>query len=102
MLSTNASDVAAGLIGDIEAFADEVEEEKERALEEAQRLAKQRVPVDTGYLRSRIEIRGDSVVADTDYAVYVNYGSEHNTATLFLTDSALDAFRNSIERLERR
>ena len=102
MISTNADDVAAELLGEAEQLREDFEAEKKRALEEARDLAKERVPVDTGYLRSQIEIRGDAVVADTDYAQFVNFGSEHNDATMFLTDSALDAFRSSIERLEQR
>ena len=102
MISTNADDVADELLGEFDQFEEDFEVEKQRALEEARDLAKERVPVRTGRLKRAVEIRGDAVVADTDYAQFVNFGSEHNTATMFLTDSALDAFRNSIERLEQR
>jgi len=99
MLSTNASDVADELLGEFEELEEEFQEERDRALEETRDQAKRTVPVDTGYLRSQIEIRGNAVVADTDYAVYVNFGSEHNEATMFLTDAALDSFQNSVDRL---
>jgi len=99
MLSTNASDAA----DELRDVADEIEadfrEERRAALEEARDLAKRRVPVDTGKLKRSIEIRGNSVVADTDYASFVNFGSEHNEATMFLTDAALDSFQNSVDRL---
>jgi Zn-dependent peptidase ImmA (M78 family) len=102
MIETNADDVADELLGEAEQLREDFEAEKQRTLEEARDLAKERVPVRTGKLKRATEIRGDAVVADTDYAQFVNFGSEHNEATLFLTDSALDAFRNSIKRLEQR
>jgi len=102
VLETNADDAADELREVAESIQADFEEERRAALEEARDLAKRRVPVDTGKLKRSIEIRGNSVVADTDYASFVNWGTVHNEATMFLTDAALDAFRNSIERLEER
>lgn len=114
-----------------EAFVQRVEEEKDRALREAQALAKRRVPVDKGDLRDdvSIDLEEDTIYNTLDYAPHVNYGTEGPYvieadeaealrfevdgetvfaesvihpgigATYYLTDSAKDAFRNSVERL---
>jgi len=97
---------------DAEELAAEIEsdfeEERQRALEEARDQAKRVVPVDTGKLKRAVEIRGNSVVADTDYAARINWGftgtdslgrTYDQEGTFFLTDAALDSFQNSIERL---
>lgn len=99
MIETNASDVAGELLDEFEEFEQEFEEERQRALEEARDQAKRVVPVDTGKLKRSIEIRDNAVVADTDYASFVNFGTVHQEATFFLTDAALDAFNASLERL---
>lgn len=86
-----------------EDFREEFEEEKDRALREAQRLAKQRVPVDTGALRDdiSIDLEEDKIFNTLEYAIYQNFGTEDIEPTFYLTDSAIDAFRNSVERLRR-
>ena len=99
MLSTNASDVADDLLDEFEEFEDDFEEERQRALEEARDEAKRVVPVDTGRLRDAIEVRGNAVVADTDYASFVDQGTIYQEPTFFLTDAARDSFNASLERL---
>ena len=51
-----------------------------------QKKAKELVPVDTGLLQSRIVIQprsdGIAVVADTDYASHVEYGTRYFTVPL--------------------
>jgi len=101
MLDTNASDVADETRELVEEIETTFEEERDRALQEAQRLAKQRVPVDTGTLRDdiSIDLREDVIFNTLDYSVYQNFGTEDVPATFYLTDSAIDAFQNSVERL---
>ena len=110
MLETNADDVAASLMDDIEEFADEVEEERHRALREAQRLAKQRVPVVSGALRDdiSIDLQEDKIFNTLPYAARINWGftgtdslgrTYDQEGTFYMTDSATDAWRNSIDRL---
>lgn len=101
MLSTNASGAADELIGEFEEFEEEFEEERDRALREAQRLAKQRVPVETGRLRDdiSIDLAEDRIFNTLEYAVYQNWGTEDIEPTFYLTDSAIDAFQASVERL---
>jgi hypothetical protein len=101
MLETNADDVAGEILEDAEKIASGFEEERDRALEEAQRLAKQRVPVDTGALRDdiSIDLEEDVIFNTLEYSVYQNWGTEDVPATYYLTDSARDAFQNSLERL---
>jgi hypothetical protein len=79
------------------------EKEKDRAVKEAQRLAKDRVPVDTGALRDDIsvDLEEDTVYNTLPYADDVNFGTDERRPTFYLTDAALDAFRRSVERLER-
>jgi len=101
MLSTNASDVADETRELAEEIKTGFEEERDRALQEAQRLARQRVPVDTGALRDdiTIDLEDDVIFNTLDYSVYQNWGTEDVPATFYMTDSAIDAFQNSIDRL---
>ncbi|MCS4087300.1 hypothetical protein GGQ10_002126 [Salinibacter ruber] len=101
MLETNADDVADELIGEFEEFEEEFEEVRDDALREAQRLAKQRVPVETGRLRDdiSIDLEQDRLFNTLEYSIYQNWGTEDIEPTFYLTDSAIDAFQNSIERL---
>ncbi|MCS4139596.1 urease accessory protein UreE [Salinibacter ruber] len=101
MIETNASEVAANLQARFEDFEQEVEEEIDRAVLEAQRLAKQRVPVQTGALRDDIsvDLEEDKVFNTLDYAVYQDQGTIYIEATHYLTDSARDAFEASLQRL---
>lgn len=87
-----------------EEFKDEFEAERDRALEDAQDLAKQRVPVDEGDLRDdiTIDLENDRLYNTLEYAIYQNYGTRYIEPTYYLTDSALDAWQNSIERLQSR
>lgn len=101
MLSTNASGAADELIGEFEEFEEEFQEERDRALIEAQRLAKQRVPVDTGRLRDdiSIDLAEDRIFNTLEYAVYQDQGTIYIDPTYYLTDSARDAFEASLQRL---
>ncbi|MCS3707184.1 hypothetical protein GGP62_002171 [Salinibacter ruber] len=101
MLSTNASGAADELIGEFSDFEEEFQEERDRALREAQRLAKQRVPVDTGRLRDdiSIDLAEDRIFNTLDYAVYQDQGTIYIDPTYYLTDSARDAFEASLQRL---
>lgn len=101
MLSTNADEVADELIGEFSDFEEEFEDERDRALREAQRLAKQRVPRDTGALARdiSIDLAEDRIFNTLEYAVYQNWGTEDIEPTFYLTDSAIDAFQASVERL---
>jgi hypothetical protein len=85
-----------------EQFEQVFEEEKKRALSEAKELARERVPVDEGDLRAdiSIDLERDVIFNTLEYAIYQNYGTEDVPATYYLTDSALDAWRNSIDRLQ--
>jgi hypothetical protein len=85
----------------LEEFEDELESEIDRTLREAQDLAKQRVPVQSGDLRDdiSIDLQEDHVYNTLDYAVYQDQGTIYIEPTYYLTDSARDAFQNSIERL---
>jgi len=85
-----------------EAFETRVEEEIDRTVKEAQDLAKSRVPVDTGALRDDIsvDLDQDKIYNTLEYSIYQNFGTSHGVpATWYMTDSALDAFNNSIDRL---
>lgn len=104
MIETNADDVADELLEEMEEFASDVDAEIDRALREAQDLAKRRAPVDTGRLRDSVsvDLQEDTLFSDVEYAPYVEFGTVHQPATHFMGDSARDAFRNSIDRLESR
>lgn len=104
MLDTNADDVADGLIDEMEDYADEVEEEIDRALREAKELARQRAPVDTGRLRNSVsvDLEQDMLYSNVEYAVYQDLGTIYIEPTFFMRDSALNAWQNSIERLQSR
>jgi hypothetical protein len=91
-----------------EDFEDQFEDERERAVEDAQQRAKNIVPVDTGALRDSIQIRGTAITTDKDYAHRINFGFVgedslgryyNQSPTFFMTDAALDAFIDSVERL---
>mgnify|MGYP002760370961 CR=1 FL=1 len=103
MLSTNASGAADELIGEFEEFEEEFQEERDRALIEAQQLAKRRAPVDTGRLRDSVsvDLQEDVLFSDVEYAPFVEFGTIYMDATHFMGDSARDAFQNSLERLRR-
>jgi hypothetical protein len=83
-------------------------DERQRALEEAKKQAKRVVPVQTGALKRSIEIRGNSIGSDKDYAPRINYGFHGRDSrgreydyegTFFLSDAAKDSFIDSVERL---
>ena len=100
----NADQVAANTLERFEDFKERVEKEKDRTLREAHDLARKRVPVDTGRLREDIsvDLSDDKIFNTLDYAVWQNYGTSHGIPpTWYMTDSALDAFRNSINRFSR-
>jgi hypothetical protein len=92
----------------LDELEDRFQQERDRALEEAKEQAKRVVPVDTGALRRSIEIRGNSVVTDKDYAPRINFGFTGTDSlgrtydyrgTFFLSDAAKDSFIDSVERL---
>lgn len=101
MIETNANEVADNLLDELDDFEQAVDEEIDRALEEAQNLAKRRAPVDTGRLRDSVsvDLSEDILFSDVEYAPYVEFGTIYQDATHFMRDSALDAFNASIERL---
>lgn len=101
MLSTTADDAAGELLDEFEDFADDVEEEIDQTVQEAQRLAKRRAPVDTGRLRDSVsvDLQEDVLFSDVEYAPFVEFGTIYMDATHFMGDSARDAFQNSLERL---
>ncbi|WP_251961579.1 HK97 gp10 family phage protein [Salinibacter ruber] len=89
-------------------FEDEFEEERRRAVQDAQERAKDIVPVDTGALRDSIQVRGTAITTPLDYAHRINFGFVgedslgrfyNQEGTYFMTDAALDAFIDSVERL---
>lgn len=102
MIQSNASSVARGLIDEMEAFEEEVNTEIDQALREAKALARQRVPVDEGDLRDdiSIDLQADKIYNTLEYAIYQNYGTIYIEPTFYLTDSALTAWQNSIDRLK--
>ena len=98
----NADEVAANTLEHIEDFEERVDTEIDRAVEDAKDLAKERAPVDTGALRDDVsaDLGEDKVFNTLDYAVWQNFGTSHGIPpTWYMTDSALDAFRNSVDRL---
>lgn len=111
MIETNASDVADELLDEFDDFEDEFEEERDRALREAKDLAQRRVPVDEGDLRAdiSIDLDDDRIFNTLPYAARINWGffgtdslgrDYSQEGTFYMTDSALDAWRNSIDRLQ--
>ena len=85
-----------------EDFREQVEEEKDRAVEEAEELAVIRVPIDTGRLREDIssDADEDKVFNTLHYAPHQDLGTSTGIEpTFYMKDSALDAFRDSIDRL---
>ena len=111
MLSTNADEIDP--LDHFNDFEDEFEEERDRAVREAQREAKRQVPVDTGALRDSISIdlTEDALFSELDYAARINFGFRGRDSlgreydqqgTYYMTDAALNAFYDSIDRLERR
>ncbi|MCS3827441.1 hypothetical protein GGP85_002911 [Salinibacter ruber] len=104
MIETNASGVADDVLSEFDDFTDDVDEEIDRALREAKELARRRVPVDEGDLRDdiSIDLNEDRIYNTLEYAVYQNYGTIYIEPTFYLTDSALDAWRSSIDRLQSR
>lgn len=104
MIETNAETVAEHVLEQTDQFEDRVDEEIDRALSEAKRLARSRAPVDTGRLRDSvsIDLGEDVLYSDVEYATFVDQGTIYMEATHFMEDSAREAFRNSIERLEDR
>jgi hypothetical protein len=85
-----------------DAFHQRVEDEKDRAAQEAQQIAKDRVPVATGALRDDIsvDLEQDKVYNTLPYADEVNWGTAERAPTFYLTDAAAEAFKRSIRRLE--
>jgi hypothetical protein len=82
-LTSNAHDVAESTLDRFEDFADRVEEEKDRAVREAQEMGKDRVPVDQGDLRDDIsvDLDEDKVYNTLEYAPAIDRGSEPHTIT---------------------
>lgn len=94
-----------------EDFREEFEEERDWAVREAQRLAKQRVPVRSGDLRDdiSIDLDDDRIFNTLPYAARINWGftgtdslgrDYDQEGTFYMTDSAVDAWQNSIDRLQ--
>lgn len=83
-------------------FEQMFEEERNRALREAQQLARQRVPVDTGALKDDIsvDLAEDKIYNTLEYSIYQDLGTRYIEPTYYLTDSARDAWQNSIDRLQ--
>lgn len=101
-MASNAYEVASNTMDHFEDFEERVEGEIDRTVEEAQNLAKKRVPVDTGQLRDDIsaDLEQDKIFNTLDYAVWQNFGTSHGIPpTWYMTDSALDAFNDSVRRL---
>lgn len=98
MLETNASDVTGTpSIGHMENFAEEVDEEIDRALSEAKELARSRVPLRPDI---SVDLSEDKIYNTLEYTMYQNYGTIYIEPTFYLTDSALDAWQSSINRLQ--
>lgn len=88
----------------LDEFQSEVDEEIDRAVREAQDLARQRVPRDTGALADdiSIDLEEDKVYNTLEYAVYQDQGTIYIEPTFYLSDSARDAWQASIQRLRSR
>jgi hypothetical protein len=101
VLSTNADEVADELLDEFSDFEEDVEEEIDRALREAQDLARQRVPRDTGALARdiSIDLEEDRIFNTLEYAPFVEFGTIYMEGTHYLGDSARDAFEASLQRL---
>lgn len=104
MLETNSNGVADNILDYFKDFQAEVDEEIDRAVQEAQDLARQRVPVQTGKLRDDIsvDLEEDKVYNTLEYAVYQDQGTIYIEPTFYLSDSARDAWQASIQRLRSR
>lgn len=112
MIQTNADEVADTIPKRFKNLREEFEEERDRALSDAKELARSRVPVDKGDLRTdiSIDLRADKLYNTLDYAPRINWGFTgrdtlgryyDQEGTYYLEDSALDAFIESVERLRR-
>lgn len=103
MLETNTSDAADRVLDHFDAFEEKVEEEIDQTLREAKDEAQQRVPVDTGALRDdiSIDLDKDKIYNTLHYAPHQDQGTIHIEPTWYLTDSVLDAFISSVERLRK-
>lgn len=104
MISTNAGELASRLQEHLEQFEDEMEEERGRTLREARRLARRRVPVDTGDLRDDIQIDAEegTLYNTLPYSIHVHDGTIYQDGIPYLESAAIDAFRESVRRLNRR
>lgn len=93
-----------------EDFREEFQEVRDDALREAKDMAQRRVPVDTGALRDdiSIDLQQDKIFNTLPYGPRINYGftgtdslgrTYDQGGTFYMTDSAIDAWRDSIDRL---
>ncbi|MFD5711326.1 HK97-gp10 family putative phage morphogenesis protein [Streptomyces pharetrae] len=60
------------------------ERKAEEIAEEVAKDARRLAPVDTGHLRASIRTEGNQVIAEADYAAYVELGTEDQRAQPFL------------------
>lgn len=81
----------------------------QRCLDIAQDIATQEVPVDTGTLRDSIHQEVDDpfygeLIADTDYAGYVEYGTSKMEAQTYMEPASVEVEQNiadiAIEEIE--
>jgi HK97 gp10 family phage protein len=104
MIDTNALDIAARLDSVVDDLEEEVNEEMEQAVIEAEQIANRLVPVDTGDLQASIE--GDTQQLelraggpDAPYAIEVHEGTQTQEPQPFLERAALQAFAAAAQRL---
>jgi HK97 gp10 family phage protein len=96
MISVSGVASALAAFGKVAALGKLAGEAGVRAVaEDVATFARQMVPVDTGELRDSIEVTGEGVVAGTDHAVYVEFGTFKMTAEPFLRPAADEADESS-------
>lgn len=89
-------------IGDLSELEKRSKDELDQMTIEAERNANRLVPVDTGQLRDSItiDLRENSIVAEEDYAVFVEFGTINQSPQPFLGPAARQAFKDGIRRLK--
>lgn len=102
MVESNADELAGAAMETFEAFEETVEEEVDKALKEAEGMAKTFAPVDTGFMRDNIsaDLEKDVLRSPADYSSFQEFGTIHHPPQPFMRPATREALTASIRRLE--
>jgi HK97 gp10 family phage protein len=103
VVETNAHSVADRTKELADTLQERFDQEVDDTVRQAERKAKADAPVRSGTLRGNVDgdISEDALINKTDYAIYVEMGTVHQPPNPFHRRAAIQAFRDSIKRIEK-